>query len=189
MIQNFKNKKTLKDMVFIRKHEGKLFSLFYVICIVSILLISTGCSQTNVRSHIGTVAGGVSGFTTCRALLDTNVALTAACTLIGAQLGADMMYKNDMNIHNAVFIDTLNTAPGKRSHTNWGNSRTGNWGTVVVNRSYLVKGIKCTDYESVVSISQTWPLSGIKRESEFGTACKMPDGRWQIQETTQKGWW
>ena len=94
-----------------------------------------------------------------------------------------------MNIHNAVFIDTLNTAPGKRSHTNWGNSRTGNWGTVVVNRSYLVKGIKCTDYESVVSISQTWPLSGIKRESEFGTACKMPDGRWQIQETTQKGWW
>ena len=189
MIQNFKNKKTLKDMFFIRKHEGKLFSLFYVICIVSILLISTGCSQTNVRSHIGTVAGGLSGFTTCRALLDTNVALTAACTLIGAQLGADMMYKNDMNIHNAVFIDTLNTAPGKRSHTNWGNSRTGNWGTVVVNRSYLVKGIKCTDYESVVSISQTWPLSGIKRESEFGTACKMPDGRWQIQETTQKGWW
>ena len=189
MIQNFKNKKTLKDMFFIRKHEGKLFSLFYVICIVSILLISTGCSQTNVRSHIGTVAGGVSGFTTCRALLDTYVALTAACTLIGAQLGADMMYKNDMNIHNAVFIDTLNTAPGKRSHTNWGNSRTGNWGTVVVNRSYLVKGIKCTDYESVVSISQTWPLSGIKRESEFGTACKMPDGRWQIQETTQKGWW
>ena len=176
-------------MFFIRKHDGKLFSLFYVICIVSILLISTGCSQTNVRSHIGTVAGGVSGFTTCRALLATNVALTAACTLIGAQLGADMMYKNDMNIHNAVFIDTLNTAPGKRSHTNWGNSRTGNWGTVVVNRSYLVKGIKCTDYESVVSISQTWPLSGIKRESEFGTACKMPDGRWQIQETTQKGWW
>tara|TARA_Y100000739_G_C20371886_1_gene357123 strand:- start:45 stop:614 length:570 start_codon:yes stop_codon:yes gene_type:complete len=189
MIQNFKNKKTLKDMFFIRKHEGKLFSLFYVICIVSILLISTGCSQTNVRSHIGTVAGGVSGFTTCRALLDTNVALTAACTLIGAQLGANMMYKNDMNIHNAVFIDTLNTAPGKRSHTNWGNSRTGNWGSVTINRSYVSNNQKCTEYTSVISIENSWPMNSIKRESEWGVACQHPDGRWEIVDTTQKGWW
>ena len=174
-------------MFFIKRHEGKIFSTIYIICILSILLISTGCSQTNARSHIGTVAGGVSGFTTCRALLDTNVALTAFCTLVGAQLGASMMYNNDMNIHNAVFIDTLNTAPGKRSHTTWGNGS--NWGSVTINRSYLVKGIKCTDYESVISVSQTWPLSGINRESEFGTACRMPDGRWNITETTQKGWW
>ena len=92
-----------------------------------------------------------------------------------------------MNIHNAVFIDTLNTAPGKRSHTTWGNGS--NWGSVTINRSYLVRGIKCTDYESVISVTQSWPLSGINRESEFGTACRKPDGRWTIKETTQKGWW
>ena len=103
------------------KYQGKIFTTLYIACIIAILLISTGCSQTSARSHIGTVAGGVSGFTTCRALLDTNIALTALCTLVGAQLGASMMYRNDMNIHNAVFIDTLNTAPGKRSHTTWGN--------------------------------------------------------------------
>ena len=44
-------------------------------------------------------------------------------------------------------------------------------------------------YESVISVTQSWPMSGINRESEFGTACRMPDGRWNITETTQKGWW
>ena len=27
-----------------------------------------------------------------------------------------------MNIHKAVFVDTLNTSPGKRSHTTWGSN-------------------------------------------------------------------
>ena len=93
-----------------------------------------------------------------------------------------------MNIHNAVFIDTLNTAPGKRSHTTWGNANTGNWGSVTINRSYLVKSIKCTDYESVISITQSWPMSGIKEESEFGTACQtclMVDGN--ITRNNTKG--
>ena len=43
------------------KHQGKIFSVIYIACIIAVLLISTGCSQTNARSHIGTVAGGVSG--------------------------------------------------------------------------------------------------------------------------------
>ena len=90
-----------------------------------------------------------------------------------------------MNVHTAVFVDTLNTAPGKRSHTNWGNSANGNWGSITVNRSYILNHIKCTDYESVIAITRTWPLSGVMRESEHGTACQMPDGRWEIRETTQ----
>ena len=168
------------------KHQGKIFSVIYIACIIAVLLISTGCSSTNVKSHMGTAVGGAVGYSTCRGLLDTNVALTAACTLVGAWWGSNIFY-TDMNIHNAVFIDTLNTAPGKRSHTTWGNGT--NWGSVTINRSYLVKNIKCTDYESVISVTQSWPLSGINRESEFGTACRMPDGRWTIKETTQKGWW
>ena len=100
-------------------------------------------------------------------------------------MGSQMWYKNDMNVHTAVFVDTLNTAPGKRSHTNWGNAATGNWGSITINRSYILNHIKCTDYESVVAITRTWPLSGIVRESEHGTACQLPDGRWEIRETTK----
>ena len=167
------------------KHQGKIFSFLYMISLVSILLISTGCAQKQVSTHLGTGVGAVTGYTACRTLLDTNMALTAACTVVGAMWGSTLFYKNDMNTHTAVFVDTLNTAPGKRSHTNWGNSSNGNWGSVTINRSYVLNHIKCTDYESVIAITRTWPLSGIMRESEHGTACQMPDGRWEIRETTQ----
>jgi len=154
-----------------------------IIILTSIMMIS--CTQNQVKTHIGTGTGAVSGFTTCRALLNTNMQLTAACTLVGAWLGSSMFYNNDMNIHTAVFVDTLNTSPGKVSHTNWGNSATGNWGSVKINRTYLVGMKKCKDYESTISITQSWPLSGITRETEHGIACQMPDGRWIIEDTTQ----
>ena len=154
----------------------------YIIVLVFLL---AGCSQNQVKTHIGTGAGAISGFTTCRALLNSGYELTAACTLVGAWLGSSMFYNNDMNVHTAVFVDTLNTSPGKVSHTNWGNSATGNWGSVKINRTYLVGIKKCKDYESTISITQSWPLSGINRETEHGIACQMPDGRWIIEDTTQ----
>ena len=157
-----------------------------MIRVLIILFLLTGCSQNQVKTHIGTGAGAVTGFTTCRALLNSGLELTAACTLVGGMLGSSFFYKNDMNVHTAVFVDTLNTAPGKRSHTNWGNAANGNWGSITINRSYVLNHIKCTDYESVIAITRTWPLSGIMRESEHGTACQLPDGRWEIRESTQQ---
>jgi surface antigen len=114
-------------------------------------------------------------------MLNTGVGLTAACTVVGAWLGASAFFNDDMNIHKAVFVDTLNTAPCKRSHTTWGSQTTGNWGSITINRSYLVKGLKCSEYESRVSIDRQWPLYCIQRENEFGVACQMPDVRWYIQ--------
>ena len=146
-----------------------------------ILLLLSGCSQKQVTSHIGTTAGAVSGYATCRALLNSGLELTAACAVVGAWIGSSMFYNDDMNVHTAVFVDTLNTSPGKRSHVSWGSQTTGNWGSVTINRTYLVKGVKCSEYESVISITRQWPLYGIQRENEFGVACQMPDGRWYIQ--------
>jgi len=151
----------------------------YIIVLVFLL---AGCTQNQVKTHIGTGAGAVSGFTTCRALLNSGMELTALCTLAGAWLGSSLFYNNDMNIHTAVFVDTLNTSPGKVSNANWGNSATGNWGSVKINRTYLVGTKKCKDYESTIDITHSWPLSGITRETEHGRACQMPDGRWIIEE-------
>ena len=153
----------------------------YIIVLVFLL---AGCTQNQVKTHIGAGTGAVSGFTTCRALLNTNIQLTAACTLAGAWLGSSLFYHNDYNIHTAVFVDTLNTSPGKISNTNWGNGSTGSWGSVKINRTYLVGIKKCKDYESTISITQSWPLSGIKRETEHGIACQMPDGRWIIEDAS-----
>ena len=155
-----------------------------MIRILLILFLLTGCSQQQVKSHIGTGAGAISGYYTCQGLLNAGIELTAACTLVGGMLGSSLFYKNDMNVHTAVFVDTLNTAPGKISNTNWGNSATGNWGSIKINRTYLVGAKKCRDYESTISIEHSWPMRGISRETEHGIACQMPDGRWIIESNT-----
>ena len=151
------------------------------ILLILLLLSLTNCASQKTKSHMSTVIGATAGYGTCRALLNSGIGLTAACTVVGAWVGASMFYNDDMNIHNAVFVDTLNTSPGKRSHTTWGSNTSGNWGSITVNRTYVKKGIKCSEYESVIDITRQWPLYGVMRENEFGTACQMPDGRWYIQ--------
>ena len=150
-----------------------------ILLIISFVLLAN-CSTTT-KSHMSSVVGATAGYGTCHHMLNSGVGLTAACTVVGAGFGASAFFNDDMNIHKAVFVDTLNTSPGKRSHVSWGSNTTGNWGSITVNRTYLVKGVKCSEYESVVSIDRQWPLYGIQRENEFGVACQMPDGRWYIQ--------
>ena len=150
-----------------------------ILLIISFILLAN-CS-TKTKSHMSSVIGAGAGYGMCRAALESGIALTAACTVVGAWAGASLFYNDDMNIHKAVFVDTLNTSPGKRSHVTWGSQTSGNWGSVTINRTYLVKGVKCSEYESVVSIERQWPLYGLQRENEFGVACQMPDGRWYIQ--------
>ena len=150
-----------------------------ILLIISFVLLAN-CSTTT-KSHMSSVVGATAGYGTCHHMLNTGVALTAACTVVGAWFGASAFFNDDMNIHKAVFVDTLNTSPGKISNTNWGNSATGSWGSVKINRTYLVGIKKCKDYESTISINQQWPLNGVKRETEHGSACQMPDGRWYIQ--------
>ena len=151
-----------------------------MIRVLVILLFLTGCSNMN-KSHLGVGVGATAGYTTCAQLLDEGIALTSACTLAGGLWGANLFYHSDFDTHTAVFVDTLNTAPGHRSHTNWGNGVSGNWGSITINRTYVTEGRKCKEYESVISITTRWPLSGVHRENEFGTACQMPDGRWVLQ--------
>ena len=47
-----------------------------MIRILLILFLLTGCSQQQVRTHIGTGAGVVTGFMTCHELLQANIELT-----------------------------------------------------------------------------------------------------------------
>ena len=150
-----------------------------ILLIMSFVLL-TNCS-TATKSHMSSVIGATAGYGVCHSMLNAGIGLTAACTVAGAWVGSSLFYNDDMNIHKAVFVDTLNTSPGKRSHVTWGSQTTGNWGSITVNRTYLVKGVKCSDYESVISIDRQWPLYGVQRENEFGVACQMPDGRWYIQ--------
>ena len=133
------------------------------------------------RSHLG---AGLGATTTTAVCVEHGIAdpyAVAGCAVVGAFAGANAMYKSDYDVHNAVFVDHLNTSGTGSSYTNWYNSKTGNSGIIHVTRSYTQGPIKCKDYDATVDISSSWPLIGIgnvNREVIFGTACQLPDGQW-----------
>ena len=76
-----------------------------------ILLLLSGCSQKQVTSHMGATAGAVSGFATCRSLLNSGMELTAACAVVCAWIGASMFYYDDMNLSDYNFVYGKNIPP------------------------------------------------------------------------------
>jgi len=144
------------------------------------LVFLTNCSSVN-RSHIGAVSGSASSVAGCVAIGVNDPYVTGACAVVGAFAGAELMYNSDYDVHNAVFVDHLNTSPGDSSYTNWYNQKTGNSGIIHITKSYLEGPFKCKDYDATIDITNSWPLlgiGGVNREVVFGTACQLPDGRW-----------
>ena len=140
----------------------------------------SNCSSIN-RTHVGAMSGGASAVAGCVTMGATDPFVTGACAVAGAFAGAELMYNSDYDVHNAVFVDHLNTSGTGSSYTNWYNSKTGNSGIIHVTKSYIQGPIKCKDYDATVDITSSWPLvgiGGVKRETVFGTACQMPDGQW-----------
>ena len=149
------------------------------ILLVLISILITNCTAN--RSHIGAVAGSTTTTGACVSMGVENPYMIAGCALTGAFAGAEIMYNSDYDVHNAVFVDHLNTSPKGSAYTNWYNSKTGNSGIIHTTNSYLKGPMKCKDYSATVDITNNWPLigvGGVNRNTIFGIACQMPDGKW-----------
>ena len=149
-----------------------------LICLLAISLFLTNCAN---RSHTGAVLGATTGTALCLQYISDNPWLIATCAVGTAFAGAEILYKGDQDVHNAVFVDHLNTSGNGSSYTNWYNEVTGNNGIIHITRSYLIGPIKCKDYDHTVDITNHWPLigiGGVTRKVVFGTACQLPDGQW-----------
>ena len=149
-----------------------------LICLLAISLFLTNCAN---RSHTGAVLGATTGTALCLQYISDNPWLIATCAVGTAFAGAEILYKGDQDVHNAVFVDHLNTSPNGASYTNWYNEITGNSGIIHITKSYMVGPIKCKDYDHTVDITSQWPMigvGGVTRKVVFGVACQMPDGQW-----------
>ena len=154
--------------------------------IILVLLASLLLTNCTNRSHTGALLGSTTTTGTCVSMGVENPYAIASCAVIGAFAGAEIMYKSDYDVHNAVFVDHLNNGPQGSSYTNWFNSKTGNSGIIKTTRSYMKGPIKCKDYDATIDITNQWPLvgiGGVNRKMVFGTACQLPDGRW-IEDPT-----
>ncbi len=154
----------------------KFVNLIWIL-LISVLLVN--CAS---RSQKGAIIGGASGTGTCVSLGVQNPYLASVCGLIGAFAGAELMYNDDYDVHNATFVDHLNNGPQGASYTNWYNPNTKNSGIIHTTRSYMKGPIKCKDYSATVDVTNQWPVLGYgtapTREVVHGIACQLPDGRW-----------
>ena len=155
-----------------------------------ILLIILSISLTNCASRdylvstTGSSMGAVTAGGVCAGIV-TDPTTIAACASVGAIKGADQIWNDDFNTHKHYFVDHLIGSPNKPNITNWYNPNTKNSGIIKTTRTWYEGPIKCRDYESTINIEPAWPVayfsSGPVRNTDFGVACILPDGRVMIK--------
>ncbi len=134
------------------------------------------------KQDIGTVLGGVGG-----AVIGSQfgrgtgqIAATAAGALLGGFAGSSIgksLDKADAAAANAAAQKAMENSPTGQP-TSWKNPDSGNSGTVTPQAPYQkADGTYCREF------SQTIVVGGEKKQG-YGTACRQPDGSWQIQNTS-----
>ncbi len=144
---------------------------------VLVLMFATACSGQGERQKVGTgvgaVAGGLLGaqFGSGAGQLIATGAGVFIGALIGSEIGKSMDDVDRMKADQA--ITQARAAPIGETIT-WNNPDSGNSGTVTPMRDGTsASGAYCREFQQTVTI-------GGETEQAFGTACRQPDGSWQI---------
>lgn len=130
-------------------------------------------NKTNGGTLIGAIGGGVIG----SELGDGGTAATIIGTILGGVIGnqvgqsldrADQMYAE------RAFNRAAAAPVGQQIQ--WQNPQSGNRGTVTATRegTHQTTGQYCREYQTTVTI-------GGQTQQAYGTACRQPDGSWQLQ--------
>lgn len=161
----------------------KLKKIIVIICSVVLLSACETSGQGNnifSKENIGAVAGAVGGAALGSSIGKGkgNVAAIAAGTLLGAGLGKSIgrsLDRADLNqYHQTSQYSLENAKTGTTS--SWVNPDSGNSGSITPTKTFQnAQGRNCREYTQTITI-------GGKNEQAYGTACRQPDGSWQIIE-------
>ena len=92
--------------------------------------------------------------------------------LIGSEVGKSLD-KADQAYAAKTYQDSLETAPVGQT-SSWVNPDSGNQGSYTPTKTYQANsGEYCREFQQTITV-------GGKTESGYGTACRQPDGQWQI---------
>ncbi len=152
--------------------------MFTALLIGSLLLMSTGCSQTKGNNGTtGALLGGVTGALAANHLGKGSgrVAATMLGAFIGTVVGSEIgEYMDELDQKNAehAFNEATHAPIGKVIE--WRNPQSGHYGHVKsLREGQASSGEYCREFQSQVTI-------GGKIKDAYGTACQRPDGSWEI---------
>ncbi|MFP5344247.1 MAG: RT0821/Lpp0805 family surface protein [Gammaproteobacteria bacterium] len=139
----------------------------------ALTLSLAGCQNPPDKQQTGAVVGGVLG-----GVLGSQVgegkgrtAAIIAGTLVGAVIGGEigkyMDQTDQLKAQQALENNRINQV------SSWHNPDTGRDVSVTPTRTYKSAGQDCREYTTTVTIDG-------KKQTAYGTACRQPDGTWQV---------
>jgi surface antigen len=134
----------------------------------------TACSTPPNKQDIGTVTGGVLGGLVGSRFGggDGRLVAVGAGALLGAYMGG-AIGKNMDDMDRMKMNSVLeNNAVGQPAY--WQNPKTGASYNVEPVKNVIYEGNKyCREYRSIANVAG-------KKQQVYGTACRQPDGSWQV---------
>lgn len=133
-----------------------------------------GLSKSDIGTGLGAVGGAVAGYQFGKGR--GKAVGVALGTLLGAGIGHELgasLDRADMTYYQSTQQRALETGmPGQTLP--WNNTQSGNSGTFTPAAYYQNNsGQYCREFSQTVNV-------GGKSERAYGTACRQPDGQWQI---------
>lgn len=131
--------------------------------------------ENNPKAVLGSLGGAVLG-AGIAALAGGSPAAIVASGLGGALLGGVVGHKLDARDKQLAAQAAQRAFESSQTGeaTAWNNPDTGNYGSVTPTRTYRADGTYCREYTQKIVI-------GGQAQQGYGTACRQPDGSWQIQ--------
>ena len=156
---------------------SKLIQNKKFIIAVSGMLALSFLSSCETKQQSGVLLGGATG-----ALLGSQFGKgsgkifgTGVGALLGAfagsQIGKYMDEQDKMRMEKTTQNTLERSKTGQTS--SWQNPDSGNSGTITTTRTFQNEGRYCREFTQTITV-------GGKTEKGYGTACRQPDGSWQI---------
>jgi surface antigen len=136
----------------------------------TLTLGTSACTNEQSGQVIGGILGGAAGSQvgSGRGRTVATVVGAIAGGYIGGNIGRSMDETDRLKAQHSLENNRTNES------SNWHNPDTGNDYTVTPTRTYQSdSGRYCREYTTEVMV-------GGKREEAYGTACRQPDGAWQV---------
>jgi surface antigen len=133
-------------------------------------------NKQNIGTAIGGIGGAVAGAQFGRGW--GQLAAGAAGGLLGAALGNSIgasLDRADMAYYNQTSQNALENARSGQTLP-WRNPDSGHSGTITPSNVYQTSGGQyCREYQQTITV-------GGQTKRGYGTACRQPDGSWQIAQ-------
>lgn len=139
-----------------------------------------GCdTEAGQKQQVGTLLGAAGGALAGSAVGDGRgqMAAIALGTLLGAGIGQSVgksLDRADQLAMHQTMNKSLEHGPSGQSST-WRNPDSGNYGTYTPQPAYKTANNQtCREFQQSITV-------GGRQETGYGTACRQPDGSWQVQ--------